>query len=231
MSTAIRERLSKVLESIEEAAEKRGITPEKITLVAVSKKQSLDLMKRYESVCEEMGRKAIFGENYVQEFAAKRPYLSPSSRCHLIGTLQSNKVKKAIGLFDLIESVHSVNLLKMIDKEACKAGKTQDIYLQINISRDPGKSGFLEEEVRDAWKIGLGLSGVKLKGIMAITRYYEKREDVRKDFARMREILDNLSGDQTLDLSMGMSRDYDIAIEEGATVVRIGTAIFGPRRQ
>jgi pyridoxal phosphate enzyme (YggS family) len=170
----------------------------------------------------------------VQEFVAKRPELRGDFTAHCIGRLQSNKVKKALGVFDVVQTVDSLKLGQQLSSEAEKQGKTLDYFLQINISSDGGKSGFLPEAIDgETIKTFLNLTNMRLLGLMTITRFYEEPEDARPDFAALRSLRESLQNQFSelppLLLSMGMSADYEIAIEEGANVVRVGSAIFGQR--
>lgn len=237
---SIAQRIDTVGQNIFEAALRAGVDQGKITLVAVSKKQPLEKMLDYQRELQRKGQIATFGENYVNEFKEKRPSLLSGFRAHMIGPLQRNKVKDAVALFDCIESVHSEEVVRAINKEAQKQGKVQNVFLQVNISADPQKAGFMPEQIDGVIELMLAeLPHVALTGLMTITRYYEQREDVRPDFRAMRKLRDDLYAGAKfagawrgghLDLSMGMSADYDIAIEEGATVVRVGTALFGERK-
>lgn len=209
-------------------------------LVAVSKTHPAGVIKElYESVIAD-GGSITFGENYIQEFKSKRTELPPALQCHFIGHLQRNKARDAVRMFSVIESVDSVELLRAIQKEAAKEGKQQQIFLQINISRDPGKGGLLAEEVSSVMTTELcNAPNLTLRGLMTITALYEDPELARPDFIEMRRLRDSLLArpdilslleGRELELSMGMSSDYLIALEEGATVVRVGSAIFGARQ-
>ena len=228
----IEERVHHVLESINAAAVRSGRRGSDVHLVLASKKQSTQQINRVLDLVRQAGSSAIVGESYLQEFAAKRADLVSDCTTHMIGPLQSNKVAAAVKLFNLIESVHSEKVLMLINKEAAKLGKIMPIYLQVNISADPQKQGFAPAEVeRCCRRMGDEYPHISLCGLMTITELYPEAGMVRADFARMRKVsnaIQELVGDK-LEISMGMSSDYPIAIEEGATHVRIGTAIFGER--
>ena len=213
--------------------------PGEITLVAASKGHPIDAMREYLAAAKTLGIPPVFGESYVQEAKSKVAALSSEAEFHLMGPLQSNKVRDAVALFDVIQSVHTTKVLSLISKEAVKSGKVQRVLLQINISRDPNKSGFAPEEVGSVLDEALSLPGVAVEGIMAITAIYDDSESVRSDFRALRSIAGTVHGRvneivrgtyvAAAVVSMGMSGDYGIAIEEGSSMVRIGTAIFGER--
>jgi hypothetical protein len=207
--------------------------------VAVSKKQSSELMLQYRHAAEERGIAVIFGENYLQELKAKRTHFPSPAQFHVIGPLQSNKIRDAVRLSDLIESVHSRAILDGIAYEAERQHKKQRVFLQVNIGADPNKSGFAADQVLSVIEyIQATLPTVKLVGLMTITPYYEDSEKGRVDFAKMKGLRDSIIAagrenafeDSQVLLSMGMSADFEIAIEEGADVVRVGTALFGERK-
>ena len=165
------------------------------------------------------------GENKVQEARDKKPLVAGSARWHLIGHLQSNKAKDAVRLFDVIQTVDSVELAEKIARAAESAGKRQDLLLQVNIGREAQKSGAAPESVPElARRIG-AIATVRLGGLMAIPPAGEA-EEMRPYFRELRAMRDDLG---LMDLSMGMTDDFEIAIEEGATIIRVGRAIFGSR--
>jgi pyridoxal phosphate enzyme (YggS family) len=198
-------------------------------------------MCEYSAAAQERGIPVVFGESYVQELKAKRNELDKSGlvgEFHLLGPLQSNKIRDAVRFADLIESVHSLKIIDGIAKEARAAGKRQSIFLQVNIGRDPQKSGFSKEQLSEACHaVGVYRDCLALRGLMTITPYYPVAEDVRADFRAFNEFRRKLlkspdvkcfEGEEIL-LSMGMSSDFEIAIEEGADLVRVGTKLFGER--
>ena len=207
-------------------------------LVAVSKKQPVERMKAFVEAAAEQGIPVVFGENYVQELKAKREAGLRGASYHLIGPLQRNKVRDAVKLADSIQSVHSMPVLEEIVKEAKKLGKRQSIYLQVNIARDPAKSGFMAEEIEGAVQRALEeQEALRLDGLMTITALYDQPEASREDFRKMDALrrslcaagLDQAFHNSHIALSMGMSADYLVALQEGADVIRVGTALFGDR--
>jgi pyridoxal phosphate enzyme (YggS family) len=230
--------LDTVLKAIERAAHKVGRDPRAISLVAISKKQSTEWMQEYQNAAADRGVPVIFGENYLQELKAKRPLFSSPVQFHVTGPLQSNKVRDAVRLSDVIESVHNLAILNAIADEAGRQGTQQRVFLQVNIGADPNKSGFSADVVPPVIEhVQATLSTISLIGLMTITPYYDDPEQGRVDFARMKALRDSViaagkaeafENAQVL-LSMGMSADFEIAIEEGADLVRVGTALFGAR--
>ncbi|MCX8028183.1 MAG: YggS family pyridoxal phosphate-dependent enzyme [Thermodesulfovibrionales bacterium] len=230
----ITDNLSLIYKRIFRAALRSDRDPKEITLLAVSKTFSLDRI--IEAV--DAGIR-FFGENRVQEAEEKISRFSviaqeqgyTNVKWHLVGHLQSNKVQKAVRLFDLIHSVDSKEILQRIDKEAAKIGKVQDILIQVKLSEEMTKHGIQQDEVIDVVRYANSLNNVRLQGLMTLPPYFENPEDVRPYFRRLFEIKQRLSqsGFQMQHLSMGMSHDFEVAIEEGATIIRIGTAIFGER--
>jgi len=213
------------------ALEKKLNSTKNILLVAVSKKQPVELMNSYQSIVSQHGGIAIFGENYLRELKEKIPSLKTPFKAHFIGKLQSNKIKEIVKYFDVIESVDSIGALEKINKEAESLGLVKEVFFQVNVSDDPKKGGFGISDLKSAIDKTETVPFVKLSGLMTITEFYENPEDARKDFATLKKCReDNFSDDSEVHLSMGMSQDFDIAIEEGATIVRIGTALFGERR-
>jgi pyridoxal phosphate enzyme (YggS family) len=229
-----------VLASISRAALRVGRAPKDVTLVAVSKTYpASSLQALIECVKLRGDEEVTFGESRVKEFKEKRPLLAGAFTAHFIGPLQSNKANDAVRLFDMLESVDSSRLAGVVAKAAGRVGTRQEILLQVNISGDPAKGGFSPDELLDFLRTeGKSYTTLVLRGLMTITRYYEEREEARGDFRRMGALRSAILSDPSLRslfpgekclLSMGMSRDFDIAIEEGASHVRVGTAIFGVR--
>ncbi|WP_214044225.1 YggS family pyridoxal phosphate-dependent enzyme [Methanomethylovorans sp.] len=174
----------------------------------------------------------IIGESKVQEYESKCDDLLPCER-HLIGHLQSNKVRKAVQLFDVIQTVDSLKLIQDINKKAGAIGKVQRVFLQINIGKEPQKFGFMQDEILQTATVIRGLKNIRVEGLMCIPPFGPP-EQTRSYFKRMKALYDEMqqNGQENFDileLSMGMSGDYRIAIEEGATMVRIGSFIFGDR--
>ena len=174
----------------------------------------------------------LLGENRVQEAESKAPLL-PAAHWHLIGPLQANKARRAVDLFDVIESVDSLDLARRLDRLAGEAGRAPlEIYLQVNVDLDEAKSGFLPETLEAELPALAGLSNLRLRGLMTVGWLVGTPEEARPTFGRLRELSGRLRGrvgDLGAGLSMGMSDDYAVAIEEGATVVRVGRALFGVR--
>ena len=226
----LKNRLENVNDRINKAALKCGRDPENIHLVAVSKTIPANRVK--EAI--ELGV-TILGENYVQEARDKFNLLGtyPVS-WHFIGHLQTNKAKYAVRLFDLIHSVDTLKLARELDKQAKKVNKFQDILIQINVSKEPSKSGSDMENAANLIKDIVHLENVSLKGFMAMPPFFNNPEKARPYFIALRNLRDQiqktLPGVALDELSMGMTGDFEVAIEEGATFVRIGTAIFGERR-
>ena len=225
----LKNRLENVNDRIYKAALKCGRDPENIHLVAVSKTIPANRVK--EAI--ELGV-TILGENYVQEARDKFNVLGtyPVS-WHFIGHLQTNKAKYAVRLFDLIHSVDTLKLARELDKQAKKVNKFQDILIQINVSKEPSKSGSDIENAANLIKDIVHLENLSLKGFMAMPPFFKNPEKARPYFIALRNLRDQiqktLPGVALDELSMGMTGDFEVAIEEGATFVRIGTAIFGER--
>jgi pyridoxal phosphate enzyme (YggS family) len=199
------------------ACKRAGRRPDAVTLVAVS--------KTFPAAVVELALRAgatHLGENRVQEAREKRPAVRGAARWHLIGHLQSNKVKEAVQLFDVIETVDSIELAQKLSRAAQAAGKTQEVLLQVNIGQEPQKNGALPGSAPSIAAAMATLPGLMLRGLMAIPPV----GDSRPHFRALRVLRDQLGLEH---LSMGMSADYEVAIEEGATLVRVGSAIFGSR--
>lgn len=234
----IGERLDAVLETIAAATAKSGRARSDVTLVAVTKTHPISVLLEFAKHAKERGEPVIFGENYIQEIKAKRPEIESSAEIHLIGPLQSNKIRDAVKLCDVIQSAHSLKVLGQIAAEAGRISKRQRIYLQVNISEDSGKSGFSEDELPAAIElVRQSSAALQLEGLMTITAFYDHPQDARPDFRKMAELRERLVvrgeltafHEGTIRLSMGMSADFGIAVEEGADLVRVGTALFGER--
>jgi PLP dependent protein len=222
---------SRILGKVEAACSRAGRDPADVTVVAVSKTVPAVRLRAAVAAGFE-----LLGENRVQEAEAKAPVV-PGARWHLIGPLQSNKARRAVELFETIESVDSLDLAVRLDRLVGETGRTSlGVYLQVNVDLDPAKAGFLPETL-EAQLNSLGsLSNLRLLGLMTVGRLSGSTEEARPTFTRLRGLSVRLrSGGATGDvalgpgLSMGMTDDYPIAIEEGATVIRVGRAIFGAR--
>ncbi|MGD8521513.1 MAG: YggS family pyridoxal phosphate-dependent enzyme [Desulfobacterales bacterium] len=226
----IKDRLEKVKERIKRAAEGCHRDPETVSLVAVSK--TMPVSKVQEAI---QAGVTILGENYVQEARDKiNSLMSFPVSWHFIGHLQSNKAKYAVRLFDLIHSVDSLKLARELNKHAQKNAKIQQILIQVNISQEETKSGISVDDAVDLISEISQLENLSIKGLMTMPPYFNQPEKVQPFFAALRELRDQIDSkaipnvfmDQ---LSMGMTGDFEVAIEEGATMVRVGTAIFGER--
>ena len=206
-----------------------SIVPDGVELVAVSKFQPVEAI-RY---AYEAGQR-IFGESRVQELLEKVDKLPADVKWHFIGHLQTNKVKSLIGKTSLIESVDSLRLLELINKESQKVVIKTEVLLQVHVAEEETKFGFSPEELIDLFAAGLDLEFVVIRGLMAMASNTEDMDRVRRDFnlasSLFKKIKDNYAVDGRFDLlSMGMSGDWPLAVEEGANIIRIGSSIFGPR--
>lgn len=224
----VKDRYEIVLENIKKACERSGRNPEDITLISVTKTHGAELIN--EAI--DAGAKDI-GENKAQELCNKYDDVKPV-RWHFIGHLQTNKVKTIIDKVVMIHSVDSDKLASEIDKRAKSSGVVMDILVEINIGMEDSKSGATEEEARDLIKkIRDEYQNLRVRGLMCVPPITDNPENSRRYFRKLKDIFESikeLSEDENFDtLSMGMSGDYEVAIEEGATVVRVGTAIFGAR--
>ena len=225
----IRENLRNVRSRIERAAERAGRSPDEITLVGICKVQPVEKIQ----AAVDAGLVHL-GENRVQEAAAKIPQIKGNAHWRLVGHLQSNKVKKAVELFDVIESIDSERLAEEVSRRCVEAGKTMDVLLEVNVAGEEAKTGVEQSGLIDLARFCARLGGISVKGIMVIPPFDADPERSRPYFQRSRRLFEELkdAGIAGLDirhLSMGMSSDFEGAIEEGATIVRVGTAIFGQR--
>ena len=233
MSGALAERLAALRERIAAAARRSGRAPDDVTLVGACKTVPVALV--VEAV--EAGLTHL-GENYVQESAAKIPQvnaaLATPPRWHLIGSLQRNKAKDAVRHFAMVETLDRVSLARELDKRARAAGRSLPVLVQVNLSQEEQKSGALEEDVPALLEVCAELAALDVQGLMTVPVLDPDPERSRPAFAALRQLRERLRGEPggegLAHLSMGMSADFEVAIEEGATLVRVGTAIFGPRR-
>jgi hypothetical protein len=210
--------LMRVRERIAAAAERTGRRLDDVLLIAVSKTVEIERIR--EAIAA--GASAL-GENRVQEAKAKVAALGRPVPWHLIGHLQTNKVKDALATFDVIHSIDRLDLAREIDRRA--VGPI-DVLLEVNVAEEPQKSGFAPDAVAAALDVIAGMAHLKVRGLMAIPPVVERAEDSRPAFRTLRELAKRHGLGE---LSMGMSSDFEVAVEEGATMVRVGTAIFGPR--
>lgn len=226
----ITENINEVRKNMEEACRVSGRNPEEVSLIAVSKTKPIPMLQEaYDAGCRD------FGENKVQEIMDKIDRLPSDIRWHMIGHLQTNKVKYIVGKVFLIHSVDSLHLAEAISKEAVKQNTTVNILIEVNVAKEDTKYGAMAEDtVSLVEKIAL-LPGISVKGLMTIAPYVENPQENRQYFVKLKQLavdikaknIDNVHMDI---LSMGMTGDYMVAIEEGATYVRVGTGIFGERQ-
>ncbi len=223
----IRENLLRVMEKIEKAARKVGRDPNEIKLVAVSK--TVEAARIKEAI--EAGA-SILGENYVQEAQKKIEEIGHPVFWHFIGHLQSNKAKYAIRLFDMIHSLDSIPLAEELNRRAEQADRVIKVMVEVNLSKEATKFGTEEKTVLNLAKRIHHLNHLYLEGLMTMPPYFDSPEMSRPYYIALRELKERMvkEGIPMKELSMGMSNDFEIAIEEGATYVRVGTAIFGARR-
>lgn len=226
----IKENLARVHENIKIACQKSGRKPEEVTLISVSKTKPVAMLKEaYQAGSHE------FGENKVQEIMDKYPQLPTDIRWHMIGHLQRNKVKYIIDKVCLIHSVDSLRLAEEISKEAIRKNVTVSILIEINVAKEESKFGVMTEAAVSLVEAISQLPNITVKGLMTIAPYVENSEENRLYFAKLKQIyvdiihknIDNVCMEE---LSMGMTGDYEVAIEEGATLIRVGTGIFGERQ-
>lgn len=222
--------LKEVEEHIKAACIRAGRNPEEVTLLAVSKTKPLPvLLEAYNCGIRN------FGENKVQELTAKEPHMPSDVRWHMIGHLQRNKVGQVLGKTVLIHSVDSLRLAEQIETEAAKRDLDVDVLLEVNVAREESKFGFLLEETEEAIRTISHFPHVHIKGLMTIAPFVADPEENRPIFKKLYDFAVDINK-QNIDnvtmsvLSMGMTGDYEVAIEEGATIVRVGTGIFGARQ-
>ncbi len=225
----IKVNLLDVQKKIADACTKCKRKPEDVTLIAVSKTKPVSMLKEAYALSVRE-----FGENKVQELCEKYQVLPGDIHWHLIGHLQRNKVKYIVDKATLIHSVDSLRLAEEIQKEAEKKQVTVSVLLQVNVAKEESKSGFYTEELMDAVERIAGFSRIKIKGLMTIAPFVENPEENRPIFSQLKQLsvdIDSKNIDNvTMNiLSMGMTGDYQVAIEEGATHIRVGTGIFGAR--
>lgn len=226
---SISENLHEINDRILQACERAGRSLDEVTLIAVSKTKPLSaLSEAYEEGARD------FGENKVQEICEKYPEMPKDARFHMIGHLQTNKVTQVIDKVVLIHSVDSVHLAEKIEKEAAKRQITADILLEVNVAREESKFGLLLEEVVPALEMIREFPHIRVKGLMTIAPNVEVPEENRKYFRKLYQLYvdiksKNIDNGTMSVLSMGMTGDFEVAIEEGATMIRVGTGIFGSR--
>jgi pyridoxal phosphate enzyme (YggS family) len=220
----------RVIKNIEAAAARSGRDPREVKLLAACKGQDIAAIRMA------IGAGArLFGENYVQDAMKKIAAVNEPVEWHMIGHLQRNKVKQALELFSLIESLDSVSLARALDRAAAIKGTICRTFVEVNLGGEETKSGISQEDLPQLLEEVVKLSNLRVDGLMLIPPFREDPEEIRPFFRRLRELQMKLRGlnlpnVELHELSMGMTHDYQVAVEEGATIVRIGTGIFGPRR-
>lgn len=225
----IRDHLNEVRENIQKACEKAGRSPQEVTLIAVSKTKPLFMLEEaYEAGARD------FGENKVQEILEKHPKMPEDARFHMIGHLQRNKVKQVLPHVVLIHSVDSYRLAEQISQEAGKLGITAKILLEVNVAKEESKFGMMPEDVEEMAGQIAALPHLQIEGLMTIAPFVDDPEKNRPVFRKLYQLsvdikkknIDNVNMGV---LSMGMTGDYQVAVEEGSTMIRVGTGIFGAR--
>jgi pyridoxal phosphate enzyme (YggS family) len=230
MASQIGQNLRQVQERVERAAQRCGRRAEDIRILAVAKSQTAETVR---SAFD--GGATMIGENYIQEARDKSAALSDLPiEWHFIGHLQTNKAKYAVRMFDLIHTVDSLKLAVELDDQARKAGKNQSILIQVNLAGESSKSGVAPDSAGKLVEGIVSLKNIRVIGLMALPPYFDDPKRARPFFQQLRELRDHLRavvpGANLRELSMGMTGDFEVAVEEGATIIRVGTAIFGKRR-
>ena len=225
----LKDNLKNVEERVQEACDRAGRKREEVTLIAVSKTKPIEMLQE---IYDENIRD--FGENKVQELCDKIEKMPKDIKWHMIGHLQRNKVKYIVDKVEMIHSVDSIRLAETIDKEAAKKGIVVNVLLEVNMAKEDTKFGLMPEEVMDFIHEIVRFQHIKVQGLMTIAPFVENPEENRIHFANLRKLSVDIAKEKVDNvnmsiLSMGMTNDFEVAIEEGATMVRIGTAIFGER--
>jgi len=229
MPDQIRDRLARVRERIARAAERAGRSADEITLIAVSKTFDSEIVQQAVNA----GAQDL-GENRVQEAISKAPSVTGNVRWHLIGNLQSNKARHALATFDVIHTIDRSDLVPRLDRIAGELGRRPRVLVQVDLAHEPTKSGADEADLAPILETLDDTQHLQFIGLMTLPPFFDSPERTRPYFRRLREIRDRLNSSRSnekilTELSMGMSHDFEVAIEEGATMVRVGTAIFGTR--
>jgi pyridoxal phosphate enzyme (YggS family) len=227
---SVADNIRRIRETIAAAAARSGRSPEAVRLMAVTKK--VDDVRIREAI---LAGVEIIGENYVQEAKRKRETMGMSGQWHLIGHLQTNKAKFAVQLFDMIHSVDRMELALELDRRARAAGRVMEILIEVNCAGEETKDGVPLAQATDLIRAVAPLENLALKGLMTMPPWFDDPEEARPYFRALRELRDGVAaetipGVEMQELSMGMTGDYAVAVEEGATIVRIGRGIFGERR-
>ncbi len=219
--------LEMIRQRIRAACERAGRNPDSVALLAVSKTHPSETIK----AAADCGQ-IFFGENKVQEAKAKIPLCPGKLRWHFIGHLQSNKCRDAVELFEMIQSVDSLSLAQEINRRADQAARRMPVLIEVNVAGEASKFGYQPERLLAELQAFNALPRLEIHGLMTVPPWSPEAEDSRPHFGRLRELkerAEQVLGAPLPHLSMGMSGDFEIAIEEGATIVRVGTALFGPR--
>ena len=225
--TELESRFEEIMRRIREACGRVGRDPGSVRLMAVSKTQPPDAVRDVAALGID-----TFGENKVQEARVKIPECPGRLHWHLVGHLQSNKAREAVRLFEMIHSVDSARLLEVINRAAGEEGKTLPVCLEVNVSGERSKFGMAPETVADTLEAARSMFRIKVVGLMTIPPVAAEPGEARPFFRALRTLRDDIqtrTGMVLPELSMGMSHDFDVAIEEGATWIRVGTLLFGPR--
>jgi hypothetical protein len=225
---SILENLALIRERVQSALDRSGRSGDVIVMGASKLMPAWRVQEAIEAGIE------YIGENRVQEAQAKKPEVNGTAHWHMIGHLQTNKVKKAVELFEMIQSVDRVRLAKEISKRSQAGGKEMDVLIEVNTSGEASKSGVEPEKALDLTSEVAAMDGIRVRGLMTIGALSEDMEDTRACFARLAGLAEKLRGRKiegcAMDfLSMGMSGDFEVAVEEGSNMIRIGTLLFGPR--
>ena len=231
LAEEIRGNILRVKERIARVALRAGRDPDEIKLVAVSKAFGLEHIRA--AIAAGI---AILGENRVQEAHGKIPLIDAKISWHMVGHLQSNKAKRAAQLFDMIHSIDRVSIAEKLNRHLAAMSKRMEVLIQVDLAGEETKFGIPESELEESVHRVAEMENLNLKGLMIMPPFFSHSEDVRPYFRRLRQLLDQLNRKRLVsvelkELSMGMSHDFEVAIEEGATMVRLGTAIFGPREE
>ncbi len=225
----IADNCKRVMEGIADAAARSGRDPQQVKLLAATKTQPAPAVR----AAVEAGVRLV-GENYVQEAQAKKEAVGGMAEWHLIGHLQRNKARAALGLFSVIQSLDNLRLARILDREAREQNCDVDVLMEVNLAGERSKTGVAEEGLVPLLREVSGLSRIRVKGLMIVPPFAEDPEASRPYFRKLRELRDSLNelglpNAALEELSMGMTHDYRVAVAEGSTLVRVGTALFGPR--